>query len=130
VTDAKAAVSEFGEPLPVVVRVYALRSEAAFQRADYDELWRDPVAVLGDDLQGQALLRKLPAGQRQQVDVADLQALAPHWLGFQVLLAADTGGAGLAAARRRRLAIPADQLGAIVLVIHADGLELRANPTN
>ncbi|MFE8070116.1 type VI secretion system lipoprotein TssJ [Marinobacteraceae bacterium S3BR75-40.1] len=39
-----------GQPLPVVVRVYELRSEEAFQEAGFFDLYDNADSVLGDDL--------------------------------------------------------------------------------
>ena len=41
-----------GQPSPVVVRVYQLKSPAAFEEADFFQLRQDEGGVLGDDLLG------------------------------------------------------------------------------
>src|SRR6478736_7353034 len=42
--------SENGEPRPVQVRLYQLKSDVSFLNADFEEIWKDDKKALGADL--------------------------------------------------------------------------------
>ena len=52
-TSATVNPGENGRPLPVVVRLYQLKSDAAFRAASYDRLYEDDKGTLGSDLVGE-----------------------------------------------------------------------------
>ena len=61
----------------VVVRVYALRSAAAVERATLEELWADDAAVLGADLVEQSEVRLFPGeASRVEIDAAGASHVA------------------------------------------------------
>jgi type VI secretion system VasD/TssJ family lipoprotein len=61
----------------VVVRIYALRSGAAVERATLEELWADDAAVLGADLVEQTEIRLFPGeASRVQIDAAGASHVA------------------------------------------------------
>jgi len=43
-------LAESGQPLPIAVRIYTLRDVDRFQKATFQELWKQDVATLGEDL--------------------------------------------------------------------------------
>ena len=61
----------------VVVRLYALRSAAAVERATLEELWADDAGVLGGDLVEQSEVRLFPGeSTRLEVDAAGASHIA------------------------------------------------------
>jgi type VI secretion system protein VasD len=61
----------------VVVRVYALRSAAAVERATLEELWADDAGVLAADLVEQTEVRLFPGeSSRIQIDAAGASHVA------------------------------------------------------
>ena len=122
VTDAQAAVSDFGEPLPIPVRLFSLRQQEAFLQADYDALWNDPIEVLAGDLVGDVARLELKPGVKEGLLIGEALPQSSAWVGVQLLTAQTEG------AVRRRVVLPADRLDAVMLIINQNGIEIRANP--
>jgi type VI secretion system protein VasD len=59
--------NEKSEPLPVVARIYLLSDDQAFESADFEALWKDDLAVLGDSLLTRQELVLLPASEQRIV---------------------------------------------------------------
>jgi type VI secretion system protein VasD len=105
-----------GRPSPVVVRVYQLRADAAFSKADFFSLYDDEQKVLGQELISRDEFRLSPSEQRTiDVAVADatrfVGAIAAYrdirnaeWRG---VLAAPKGGLVLRVERNRVVLAPA-----------------------
>jgi type VI secretion system protein VasD len=53
------------QPLPVVVRIYQLTDAKAFEDATFNELWKNDVAVLGNNLLRKDALTLDPAAHRE-----------------------------------------------------------------
>lgn len=47
---ANLNLNEFDEPLPVVIRLYQLSDNKAFEKAGFEELWKKDLVTLGDAL--------------------------------------------------------------------------------
>jgi type VI secretion system protein VasD len=47
---ANLNLNEFDEPLPVVIRLYQLSDNKAFEQAAFEELWKKDLVTLGDAL--------------------------------------------------------------------------------
>lgn len=45
-----------GQPRPVALRLYQLKNINTFKTAEFDPLWEDDAAILGDDMLGQPLV--------------------------------------------------------------------------
>jgi type VI secretion system protein VasD len=59
--------NEKSEPLPVVARVYLLSDDQAFRSAEFEALWKDDLAVLGDSLLTRQELVLIPASEQRVV---------------------------------------------------------------
>jgi type VI secretion system protein VasD len=59
--------NEKSEPLPVVARVYLLSDDQAFESAEFEALWKDDLAVLGDSLLTRQELVLIPASEQRVV---------------------------------------------------------------
>jgi len=71
VTFAIAGTADMNRGNAVVVRLYALRSVAAVERATLEEVWADDAAVLGPDLVEQTEVRLFPGeSARVELDAA------------------------------------------------------------
>lgn len=57
--------NEKNEPLPVVARVYLLSDDQSFESAEFEALWKDDVAVLGDALLSRQELVLTPASEQR-----------------------------------------------------------------
>ncbi len=57
--------NEKNEPLPVVARVYLLADDKSFESAEFEALWKDDVAVLGDALLNRQELVLTPASEQR-----------------------------------------------------------------
>ena len=68
VTLSVRGTSDMNRGNAVVVRIYALRSAAAVERATLEELWADDAAVLGSDLVEQTEVRLFP-GEASPVEI-------------------------------------------------------------
>jgi len=53
------------QPLPVVVRIYQLTDAKAFENATFHELWKNDVALLGNNLLRKDALTLDPAAHRE-----------------------------------------------------------------
>ncbi|MCP3176362.1 type VI secretion system lipoprotein TssJ [Desulfuromonas sp. KJ2020] len=58
-------MNEHKEALPVVVRIYQLRDNKAFESATFDELWKSETSVLGNQLLRKEILTLDPASQQK-----------------------------------------------------------------
>ncbi len=59
--------NEKNEPLPVVARVYLLSDDQAFESAEFEAMWKDDVAVLGNALLSRQELVLTPASEQRVV---------------------------------------------------------------
>jgi type VI secretion system protein VasD len=59
--------NEMSEPLPVVARVYLLSDDQAFKSAEFEALWKNDLAVLGDSLLTRQELVLIPASEQRVV---------------------------------------------------------------
>lgn len=59
--------NEKSEPLPVVARVYLLSDDQAFESAEFDALWKDDQAVLGNTLLSRQEFVLTPASEQRVV---------------------------------------------------------------
>jgi type VI secretion system protein VasD len=59
--------NEKSEPLPVVARVYLLSDDQAFESAEFEAMWKDDVAVLGNALLSRQELVLTPASEQRVV---------------------------------------------------------------
>ncbi len=59
--------NEKNEPLPVVARVYLLSDDQSFEAAEFEDLWKDDLAVLGNSLLTRQELVMTPASEQRVV---------------------------------------------------------------
>lgn len=59
--------NEKSEPLPVVAIVYLLSDDRAFESAEFEELWKNDVASLGDSIVTRQELVLTPASEKRVV---------------------------------------------------------------
>jgi type VI secretion system protein VasD len=57
--------NEKNEPLPVVSRVYLLSDDQAFNAAEFEALWKDDQAVLGDSMLSRQEMVLTPASEER-----------------------------------------------------------------
>lgn len=62
---ANLNMNDANEPLPVVVRVYQLSDPKGFENATFNELWKNDLAVLGNNLLRKDTLTLDPASRRK-----------------------------------------------------------------
>lgn len=79
-----------GRPSPVVVRVYQLRSDALFRAADFDKLYAEDQAILGQDLLRRDDYTLMPREQRtQEVELPDQARVICALAAFQSISTAE-----------------------------------------
>ena len=62
---ANLNLNSFDEPLPVVTRVYQLADDQAFQKATFEQLWKNDLMTLGDALLTKDEIVMDPAAQQK-----------------------------------------------------------------
>ena len=62
---ANLNLNEVDDPLPVVVRIYQLSENKPFQQADFSDLWKKDLGVLGDSLLTRDEIVLNPASQER-----------------------------------------------------------------
>lgn len=67
-------LNSFDEPLPVVTRVYQLSDEQAFQKATFEQLWKNDLMTLGDTLLTKDEIIVDPAAQQTLTYMRHAQA--------------------------------------------------------
>ncbi len=60
---ANLNLNSFDEPLPVVMRVYQLSDDQVFQKATFEQLWKNDLMTLGDTLLNKDEIVMEPASQ-------------------------------------------------------------------
>ncbi len=71
---ANLNLNDFDEPLPVVVNIYQLSDNKAFEEASFADLWKKDLMTLGDSLLTKESLTTNPASQEQLVYERHAQA--------------------------------------------------------
>ena len=79
-----------GNPLPVVVRVYDLKSPESFQAASFHDLWKSDRAILGDSLVMMESVKLYPHSQKKITFPISEES---HWIGVMAVFRHPKSGA-------------------------------------
>lgn len=111
-----------GEDCPIDVRIYVFKDTSRFTAAEFNELWKNDKAVLGDSKIGEATQVTIFPGVEGDKPAEIRLGLLPsdaRFIGFMPLYANKEGD------NKRRLLIPVEEAGDEVVILNRYTIRLK-----